>query len=568
MPSFDKNTLFKKQYLDDNEPGNSEELESEEPQLLRAPDSDDEGQQQFPPQVEKRRRFSSIPSMAEQREVSRILSGVEINPDDPVPPMGGGRPLPPALPEVSAYEVDFDGPDDPIHPYNWPVGRKMGIASALASCSLVSTWCSSIFSVATLTIAQKFHVRPVVASLGVALYVMGFASGPIVWSPLSEVYGRKFPIVLSMFMFTCFVFATATAENLQTLIICRFFTGFSGSAPLTVVAAAFADMFDSTSRGIAIDIFAVTVFCGPVLAPIVGGFIVESYLGWRWTLYLTGIMSGVTFLVTMFFMHETYPPIILVSKAETIRKLTGNWAVHAPHEVVKIDFGDIISKTLARPLKMLISEPIILLVSLYNGFCYTILYLCLSSYPYAFGVKYHWELRHATLPYIGLLIGMIICGLVMMLYYEKKYDKIMQANGGRPVAEARLEPMKPAAFIFSIGLFWFFWTANYPQKVHWMVPTASGLFTGYGLMGLFVPSMNYVVDAYLFFAASALAALTFLRSGMAAAAPLFATYMFSNMGFNWSGLLLGGLALLMAPVPFLFSWYGKRLRAKSKFAFK
>lgn len=518
---------------------------------------------------EQPRRFSSIPSMDEQNQISRILSArADVNPDTPIPHMGGDRPMPPSLPDAKEYQVNFDGPDDPSHPFNWPLKRKLAIAGVLASCSLCSTWCSSIFSVATPVIAHKYHVISVVGALGVSLYVMGFASGPIIWSPLSEIYGRKMPIVLSMFLFTCFVFATATAENLQTILITRFFTGFVGSAPLTVVAAAFADMFDNSTRGIAIDIFAITVFCGPLLAPIVGGFIVESYLGWRWTLYLTGIMSSATLVGTLFLMEETYSPLILVKKAENLRNLTGNWGIHAPHEGVKLDFGEIVTKTIARPLKMLVTEPIILLVSIYNGFCYAILYLCLTSYPYTFEVKYGWKLSHATLPYIGLLVGMFICGFAMMFYYEKKYDKMVIANNGRPVPEGRLEPMKPAGFIFSIGLFWFFWSGNYPEKVHWAVPTVSGIFTGYGLMGLFVPSMNYIVDAYLFFAASALAALTFLRSGFGAAAPLFSQYMFKNMGLNWSGLLLGLVALAMAPVPFLFSWYGKKLRGSSQFAFK
>jgi DHA1 family multidrug resistance protein-like MFS transporter len=42
----------------------------------------------------------------------------------PLPPFGAGKPYPPPLPEKEAYVVEFDGPDDPLHPQNWPFKRK------------------------------------------------------------------------------------------------------------------------------------------------------------------------------------------------------------------------------------------------------------------------------------------------------------------------------------------------------------------------------------------------------------------------------------------------------------
>jgi DHA1 family multidrug resistance protein-like MFS transporter len=79
------------------------------------------------------------------------------------------------------------------------------------------------------------------------------------------------------------MFACATAENFQTLMLCRFFAGVFASCPLAVVGGAFSDMFGNETRGIAIACFSALVFIGPFLSPIVGAFITESYLGWRWT---------------------------------------------------------------------------------------------------------------------------------------------------------------------------------------------------------------------------------------------------------------------------------------------
>src|SRR3978361_1024924 len=98
-----------------------------------------------------------------------------------------------------------------------------------------------------------------------------------------------------MFAFSIFQIAVAVAKDLQTILICRFFGGFFGACPLAVVAAVFSDMFDNRTRGVAITLFSMAVFTGPLLAPFVGGFIVTSHLGWRWTEYVVSIMGFLAF---------------------------------------------------------------------------------------------------------------------------------------------------------------------------------------------------------------------------------------------------------------------------------
>jgi len=68
------------------------------------------------------------------------------------------------------------------------------------------------------------------------------------------------------------------------------------------------------------------------LQPIVGGAIVSSYLRWRWTEYLTGIMMMFFLLLDVIVLDETYGPVLLVAKARRLRHESGNWALHARHE--------------------------------------------------------------------------------------------------------------------------------------------------------------------------------------------------------------------------------------------
>lgn len=98
------------------------------------------------------------------------------------------------------------------------------------------------------------------------------------------------------------------------------------------------------------------------------------------------------------------------------------------------------------------------------------------------------------------------------------------------------------------------------------VPVLSGLLTGFGIFSIFLSLLNYIVDAYLMFAASAIAANTFMRSLFGGIFPLFATYMFNGMGIQWAATLLGCVALVLVPMPIVFYVFGKKIRAKSKFA--
>jgi len=482
----------------------------------------------------------------------------------PLPPFGAGKPYPPVLPDQEEYVVEFDGPDDPLHAQNWPLGKKIFTAAILGYTTMVSAFGSSIFSAATRPVAAEFKVGTTVALLGVSLYVLGFAFGPTLWAPLSELKGRRLPLVIGMFGFSIFCVAAATAKDLQTVLISRFFAGFFGACPLAVVAATFSDMFDNRTRGIAITLFSMAVFTGPLLAPFIGGFIVESHLGWRWTSYLVAIMGFFAFGLDLFFFEETYPPQILVSKAAELRRRTLNWGIHAKQEEIELDFRELVSKNFSRPMRLLFTEPIVTLLSVYMAFIYGLLYLFLTAYPFVFQGVHGFSAGVSGLTFFGMIVGQLIAGLTVLLQ-QPWYQRKLKANNGVPIPEWRLPSVIAGGASFAVGLFWFGWS-GYRADIHWIVPTLSGLCTGFGLMSIFLQSINYLVDAYLMFAASAIAGNTFLRSLAGAGFPLFSSYMFEGMGIQWASTLLGAVALVMVPIPVVFYLYGHKIRAKSAFA--
>ena len=188
--------------------------------------------------------------------------------------------------------LKFDGPDDPRNPMNWTRHYKYLVTALLGGMTFVTTFTSAIFSTAIAATAKDFHVSTEVMTLGTSLFLLGFTLGPIVWGPISELYGRRTPLILGTGGMACFQVGVAVAQNVYTIMICRFFGGVFGCAPLCVVGGALSDFWDPVQRGVTVGIYSVCTFVGPVAAPIIGGYIAESYLGWRWTEYISVIMGG------------------------------------------------------------------------------------------------------------------------------------------------------------------------------------------------------------------------------------------------------------------------------------
>ena len=412
----------------------------------------------------------------------------------PLPEMGGGKPYPPQLPEREEYVVEFNGHDDPLHPQNWEFNKKLHISMILAFTCVCSTFSSSIFSTSTMNVAAHFHISREVAILTSSLYILGYAFGPILWAPFSELRGRRLPILVGMFGFSVFQLAVSSAKDTQTVMLGRFFCGFFGSCPLSVVAAVFSDMYDNKQRGAAITLFSLTVFLGPMLGPFIGGFINISYLGWRWTGWLVAIMSFTAFILNLIFLDESYPPVVLVQKAAELRRRTKNWGIHAKQDEVEVDFRELVTKNFSRPIRLLVTEPVVFLVSFYMSFIYGLLYLFLTAYPLVFEGVYHMNAGVAGLPFFGMVAG-LSCSAAWIIFTVPQYNRKLDANGGRPVPEWRLPPVIVGGTLFAIGLFWFGWSSR--PNVHWIVPTLSGLFTGFGLLAIFICLFNYLIDSFI-----------------------------------------------------------------------
>ncbi|KAJ5291193.1 hypothetical protein N7478_000444 [Penicillium angulare] len=452
---------------------------------------------------------------------------------------------------------------DPRNPMLFSETKKWSYTMLVAFATLAVSLVSSAYTGGILQIEEQFGIGDEVATLGVSLFVVGFAVGPVVWAPMSELFGRQVLFVGTYAALTLFNIGTAVAQNSWSLIILRFFAGAFGSSPLTNAGGVIADMFPAKQRGVAMSLFAAAPFLGPVLGPIIGGFLGMN-AGWRWVLGFLAAFSGFVWILGSLLMPETYAPVLLRRRAERLSKLSGKvYRSKIDIDQGKVSLAEAFKIALSRPWILLFREPIVFLLSLYMAIVYGTLYLMFAAFPIVYEEYRGWNQGVSGLAFLGIMVGML-AAVVYSLWDNKRYINTQEKHGGFAPPEARLPPTMIASIAIPIGLFWFAWT-NYPS-IHWMASIAAGAPFGFGMVLVFLGIMNYLIDAYTIFAASVLAANSVLRSLFGAAFPLFTTYMYDNLGIHWASSIPAFLSLACVPFPFLFYKYGAEIRKRCKFS--
>ncbi|KAF7596910.1 hypothetical protein BBP40_011955 [Aspergillus hancockii] len=473
----------------------------------------------------------------------------------------------PSRQNTSAATVKWDE-NDPMHPYNMSLGRRWLIVIIVSMGSLCVACTSSIYSTTYTQILDEFHCSQEVATLGLSLFIWGLGLGPLILSPLSELYGRRVIYLSSFTFFLIWLIPCALAKNIQTLLIARFFNGLSGSAFLSVAGGTVGDIFPRYQLATPMMVYTASPFVGPELGPLIGGFI-NQYTNWRWTFYTLLFWATAMLISIYLFVPETYHPVILKQKAQAIRKETGNSWLLAPSEQTSLPLHKMILRSIYRPIMLLVLEPMCLNLCIYSAILLGILYLFFGAFQTVFKEAYGFELWQRGLTFLSLLVGMTIA-VLSDPYWRSNYRRLernhhaLDPEGEKFCPEWRLPSAIAGAPLVTIGLFIFAWTV-YPN-IHWIVPMIGSALFGAGTILVYSGIFTFLVDAYPSYAASALAANSFARSSFGGIFPLFGAQMYNRLGLNWASCLLAFLTLAMLPFPYLFYKYGARIRKKSRFA--
>ncbi|KAI0432114.1 major facilitator superfamily domain-containing protein [Xylaria sp. FL1042] len=465
--------------------------------------------------------------------------------------------------------VTWTGPDDPENPKNWKFSKKWAAVFTVSLFTFISPISSSLVAPALETIGEELGIdQAFEKNLTLSIFILAYAIGPLVWGPLSELYGRVLVLQLVNLIYLFFNLGCGLARTKSELIAFRFLSGLGGSAPLAIGGGVLSDLFTAEDRGKALSIYSLAPLLGPAIGPIAGAFIAQN-TSWRWAFYATTIADALIQGAGIFFLKETYAPVLLMWKKRRLVKETGNEALHTPYDNPDRTVGKMLRIALERPFRMITTQIIVQVIAVYMLYVYGLIYIVLTSFPTLWSspapAGYGESLGIGGLNYISLGLGFFLGAQICAPLQDRIYVSLKKRYGGVGKPEYRVPMMIPGAVLMPFGLIVYGWTARF--KTHWIWPNVGAFLFATATIISFQCLQTYLVDTYTRFAASAVSAGTVFRSLAGFGFPLFAPSLYAALGDGWGNTLLALLGVVLGwPAPFLLWKYGEALRRRSPFA--
>lgn len=277
-----------------------------------------------------------------------------------------------------------------------------------------------------------------------------------------------------------------------------------------------------------------------------------SLISWRWSYYLTTIIAGCTFLLLVT-TPETYEPVLRSKHERPQNQEPGD----------ETGLLQMLIVSLARPVKMLFTEPIVIFTTMYVSLIFSVLFLFFQAYPFIFRGVYNMAPQTAGLALLPIAVSSAVA-LAIFFWWDRKLHNAKGRGESWSFKEEyqRLPLACGAGPVLTASMFWLAWTSR--PEVHWIVPILAGLPFGVAYMLIFIVFFNYLTDAYKIYSASAMAAASCGRSLASALLVLAADSMYEHLGPAWATSIPAFASLVMIPIPFVFIRYGPQIRGRSR----
>ncbi|EMG49492.1 MDR1 Multidrug resistance protein 1 [Candida maltosa Xu316] len=468
--------------------------------------------------------------------------------------------------------VTWDGDNDPENPKNWPFYQKAFFIIQISFLTSSVYMGSAIYTPGIDELMTDLNIGRVVATLPLTLFVIGYGVGPMIFSPMSEnaIFGRTAIYIITLTIFVILQIPTALVKNIAGLCILRFLGGFFASPCLATGGASVADVVSSKNIPIGISLWSLGAVCGPSLGPFFGSILAEK-ASWRWTFWFMCILSGFSLVMLSFTLPETFSKTLLRRKSQRLRAITGNPNITSEGEIEnsKLTFNELVVDTLWRPIEVTIMEPVVLLIDIYVGLVYSILYLFFEVFPiYFVGVRGFTRIELGCTYFASISGVLLACSIYIPVIRHQISQQFKQYNKVYP------EVFIPMAIVggvaFASGYFIFGWSAT--RHTHWIGPLIGAAINSIGTFLIFQTLFNYMAVSFdHVYVASVFASNCLVRSVLASVFPLFANPLFNNLAIHefpigWGCSVLGFIACGMILIPVLFYLAGPKLRARSKYA--
>ncbi|CZR65904.1 uncharacterized protein PAC_15804 [Phialocephala subalpina] len=356
----------------------------------------------------------------------------------------------------ATYLVEAAAPDD-CNPRDWPKARKFRATIIVFWIVFVCGWASAVNSSSSTKAAAKLHV----------------GEEQRAW----------------LLLYSC----SAMLSVLWHLV--QYPKLWDGTRAISYPCSSWQTYFDNADRSLVWPLFALSPILGPALAPVAGGWIIQSSsLSWQWVDWITLLISGIAFIIAFLFLPGAFSPILLQWKAVSLRKATGDARFKS-----SLELQDPLTPRLKTNISSLIifftREPIVILLGFYLALIYVLVFTFLWGFANLFVDTYGFSQGLKGTAFLAIAVGVLLNTTTMPFFRhiylnhlraeKKEHSESSQSTDQEPTIapEIRLLPAMFCAPLFPISLFWRGWT-NYASISVWSDLFAAGLI-GFSLMGIF-----------------------------------------------------------------------------------
>ncbi|KAF8418086.1 major facilitator superfamily domain-containing protein [Tirmania nivea] len=473
---------------------------------------------------------------------------------------------------VAEYHVSIDGIEliprptgDPLDPVNFSRWEKKVTLGIVMFMYFLFTYLTTTTVPSFPLLQEQYSLSYAQVNWTVAIPALGLAIGPLFWSSVADIYGRRIVLIVGTLIAFLATIGSAVATNYSKYMASRFFQGWGVSPAATVGLAVINDLFFEHERGQKVGLWVLAIDTGLLIGPLVGGFM--SLVSQQWVAWLTAILFGMLLLLEVFFLPETlYPRKYMLSQLAGNENGPEKSAIKCTKQLPFLNLQKVPGINHPKPLDAALcfwklwSFPNAIVIVF--SYCFAWYWWILSVITYLPAAYPNYKPQTQGLLFLGLILGTmaseIVCsgalGDAIMLKFAK-------ANGGVRLAECRLWLIYPAVIISAVGLI--LWGISVDKGYHWIVGQVAFFLFAAGVQVGNTTVVAYIVDCYPQHVMSVVTFYSVLLNLSAFVNPFFITPWVDKVGYTWtfSGQALISLAVII-PVTIFAHKFGAVWRAK------
>ncbi len=184
--------------------------------------------------------------------------------------------------------------------------KRLQLAILLGTLSLIGPFTIDTYLPSFPTIVKDFDTNASLVQISLTTCLLGLGLGQLVIGPLSDIMGRRKPLLIFLSLYLLSSLICAVAPNIYTLIVSRFIQGFAAAGGLVISRAVVRDLYSGRELTKFFATLMLIGNLGPIIAPIAGGLIL-TFASWKFVFVALGGVGVLLVLSVALKLEETLP---------------------------------------------------------------------------------------------------------------------------------------------------------------------------------------------------------------------------------------------------------------------